>query len=281
MGIPLRCISASDPHRQVCERSIKMNRISKIVTKYRPRLNQVANGFYFFDRIPLDRLQNAQLSYADLEAGETPFLLFDWAKKGKKGYVITDRGLYARWFHPDEPRRFKWCEIETLYFDYSNIYINSRVFLDNDRWELNDFYWLPFCMIHEIYRSMFGQSIRVNFHKSLSFPNKCIGCFGKPNTNKLQVTIFGPREPDWIKKHSSKLGIPGILVGVILGDWNRPTLREDSLPICEKCWSQLTKWEQQLYPGLGWPDSRKPNFINSFVTNRYLSIELLNNTIEI
>ena len=243
------------------EKIIEMRTLNNIISEYRNHFVW-DKRFHFFDQIPLDKLEVAKQSFANLHNDEKPLVLMDetFRGTGRKGYILTDKGIYSNTFN--DKITILWREIDAIRLRGSTIYVNDKRVLNVHTDEDHEYY-----MIHEIFRNISGKAITFdNIDKLIIFPNKCVNCLSSKSEEKLFVRLFGLPRGDWA---THNLGLFGILWGLFRGSVHG-CLLDYSISICNVCYLKLTGYEKNINLSLS-KISKNEKCID---TNRYLSVEL-------
>lgn len=250
----------------------RKNTISDIIIKWSKNPN-IAGNVYFLDKIPDKKLKNAMHAYAKIGTKEKVMVLKDETLFGsaKCGFVLTDRALYHGYLNGKKAAH--WEEIDSIYFYNGRIMLRNDLILKFDLLNKSDFN--QYLMLHEVFRNMKGRTIFLDpiKFKQLNIPKNCIGCCSRDFSNSIEVRIIGPHDPNWIKRHSLKLGILGFVIGAVLGGTVQENKLLQSLPICNRCWGNLYEKEQKL--SMGWLSVFQEHDPIFFCDNRYTALNII------
>lgn len=250
----------------------EFNEILQIISKYKHKFEVDYYRIHLYGQIPSEKLKSAKDSYASINSDETPIVLMDvdYNHSGRKGYILTDKRLFSN-IH-EEKLFFYWNKIDTIYHSdmKSKIFINDKPFMKCSIHRDND--WNQFLMIHEIYRSMKGESISFSADRNIKFPENCISCCSNLCENKISLKMYVP-EPNWVSKNWAKAGLLGLPFGILFGGTLTKIPFEYSIPICKNCFSKLTGDEKRM--GIGLVRTTLPDLMRWFTANRHMSLKIL------
>lgn len=246
-----------------------MKKIRQIIERYESHYRGYS-WIYFFDEIPAEKLEKAKQSYAIVLSDETPLVLMlsDTWRSGKKGYLLTDRKVFSNY---KETVVFAWEELENVYHSGETVFINDKPFMHCKVPSEND--WNQFLMLHEIFRNMTGKASLFCVGRSIEFPNNCVSCISNLCEKKIPVKMWSPPKPNWISRNWAKAGLLGLPFNILFGGTYKEIPFEYSIPICRKCWLNLTRDEKNGLH-LGWIWSTLLELTRWLAANRHISINI-------
>lgn len=205
--------------------------------------------------IPDKILARAINEYAPISNEEEVLILKDFGcwKSGKKGYIITNRAIYSS---EENYPKIEFGRQENASY-IRNLATFTRygggAYIKNipDSFEINEI-----LLLHEIHRRTSGKCFSIPDdilyanEDGLKFPDKCLNCLSPEIGHSVNITMEAT-EPDKLRRYAYKLGIPGLIIGKILGGNLAVKLFEFYPFLCPNCAKQIKNLSLE-HIDLGW-----------------------------